>query len=51
MSVSSGMDPAHLRMINNKFMNKVTDLVTSQAPIIILDGKSDVCMSNNGNDK
>ena len=31
-------------------MNKDPEVVTEQAPLIILYGKSDLCMSNNGKD-
>ena len=35
-------------MLNNGFMEKDPYLVPEQAPHIILDGKSAVCMANNG---
>ena len=44
------MDPAHCRIINNKFWKKYTDVVTEQASMILLEGKSSVCMDNNGKD-
>ena len=37
-------------MLNNELLNKDTYVVPEQAPIIILDEKSTVCMANNGND-
>ena len=41
------MDLAHFRMINGEFLNKDLYVVTEQAPLVILDKKSAVCMSNN----
>ena len=38
---------AHFRMINNELLNKDPDLVPEQAPIVILDNKSDMCMAKN----
>ena len=35
-------------IINNELMKKYPDLVPEQSPLIILDSKSDVCMSKNG---
>ena len=37
-------------MLSNEFLNKYPDLVPEQAPLIILDGKSAVCMSKNCKD-
>ena len=34
------MSLAHFRMLNNELLNKYPDLVTLQAPLIILDRKS-----------
>ena len=34
-------------MINNELLNKDPDLVPEQAPIVILDNKSDMCMAKN----
>ena len=31
-------------------MNKDLDIVPGEAPIIVLDSKSDLCMANNGKD-
>ena len=47
---TAGMSPAHYRMLNNEFMNKDTDVVTEQAPLIILDRKSTVCIAKNSKD-
>ena len=41
---------AHFWVLINEFLNKNTDKVPEEAPLIILDSKSDVCMSNNGKD-
>ena len=41
---------SHFRVINNDLMNKDLDVVPEQAPCIILDIKSAVCMSNNVKD-
>ena len=34
-------------MINNKFLNKYTYVLSEQVTLIISDGKSAVCMANN----
>ena len=44
------MDLSHFRMIIYELLNKYTDIVLEEAPIIILDRKSAVCMSKNGKD-
>ena len=44
------MDFAHLRMLIHDFLNKDPDIVPEEAPLIILDSKSYVCMANNGKD-
>ena len=49
-SCTAGMDLAHFRMINNYFLNKDSYVVPEQAPLIIMDGKSDVCIANNVKD-
>ena len=41
------MDLAHISILINEFLNKDPDIVPESAPLIILDGKSDVCISNN----
>ena len=41
---------AHFRMLINELLNKYLDIVPDEAPIIILDRKSDVCMDKNGKD-
>ena len=40
----------HIGMFIHEFLNKDPYIVTGEAPLIILDSKSDVCMSNNGKD-
>ena len=39
---------AHLRILINEFLNKYPDIVPEEAPLIILDSKSTVCMAKNG---
>ena len=47
---TAGITLAHFRMLIHEFLNKGLDIVPEEAPIIILDCKSDVCMANNGKD-
>ena len=42
------MDLAHFRMLINEFLNKNSDIVPEEAPLIILGSKYDVCMAKNG---
>ena len=49
-SCAVGMALAHLRMLVNDFLNKNPHIVPEEAPIIILDSKSSVCMSKNVKD-
>ena len=44
------MDLSHFRMSIHEFLNKDTYIFTEEAPLIILDRKSDVFMDNNGKD-
>ena len=44
------MDLAHFRMLIHKILNKDPDIVPEEAPLIVLDNKSDMCMDNNGKD-
>ena len=37
-------------MLIHELLNKDPDIVTEEAPLIILDSKSAVCMDNNGKD-
>ena len=41
---------AHFRMLINELLKKDPDIVPEEAPLIILDRKSSVCMDNNGKD-
>ena len=41
---------AHFRMLIHEFLNKDPYIVPEEAPTIILDSKSAVCMAKNGND-
>ena len=44
------MDLAHFMMLIHAFLNTDPDKVPEEAPLIILDIKSDVCMDTNGKD-
>ena len=44
------MDLSHFRMLINGLLKKDLDIVTYEAPLIILDSKYVVCMANNGKD-
>ena len=48
---TAGISLAHFRMLINELLNKDTDIVPEESPMIVLDSKSDMCMTNNGNDK
>ena len=39
---------SHFRMLINGFLNKDPDIVPEEAPMIVLDSKSSMCMDNNG---
>ena len=41
---------AHFRMLIHEFLNKDPDIFPEEAPLIALDGKSAMCMANNGKD-
>ena len=41
---------AHFRMLIYYFLNKDPDTVPEEAPLIILDSESSVCMDKNGKD-
>ena len=41
---------AHFGMLIHEFLNKDTDIVPEEYPLIILDSKSDMCMAANGKD-
>ena len=40
----------HNKMLIQEFLNKDPDIVPEEAPMIILDSKSDMFMANNGKD-
>ena len=42
------MDLSHLKMLIHEFLNKGTYIIPEEAPLIILDTKSAMCMSKNG---
>ena len=44
------MSLAHFRMLINELLNKDPDIVPEEAPLIVLDSKSDMCMANNCKD-
>ena len=44
------MDLAHFRMLIHEFLNKDTDIVSEEYPLIIFDSKSAVCMAKNVKD-
>ena len=47
---TTGMDLAYFRMLIHDFLNKDPDIFPEEAPLIILDSKSAICMANNGKD-
>ena len=42
---------AHFRMLIHEFSNKYPHIVPEEAPLIVLDSKSDMCISNNGKEE
>ena len=42
---------ARFRMLIHEFSNKDPDIVTEEAPLIVLDSKSVMCISNNGKEE
>ena len=44
------MDLAHFSILIHELLNKDPDIVQEEAPLIILDIKSDNCMAKNGKD-
>ena len=40
----------HFRMLVHELLNEDTDMVTKEAPLIVLDSKSSMCMAKNGKD-
>ena len=47
---TTGMDLAHFRMLIHELLNNDTDMVPKEAPLIVLDSKSAMCMAKNGKD-
>ena len=47
---TTGMALSHFRMLINELFNKDTDIVLEEAPLILLDSKSSMCMANNVKD-
>ena len=47
---NAGMALAHFRMLIHELLNKNLDIVPEEAPLIVLDCKSALCMANNGKD-
>ena len=44
------MDLAHFRMLIHELLNKDPCIVPKEAPLIVLDSKSAMCMAKNGKD-
>ena len=47
---TGGMALSHFRIVKKEILSNNTYVFTKQAPLIILDSNSDVCMENNGKD-
>ena len=47
---AAGMALAHFRMLINELLNKDPDIVPEEYTLIVLDGKSAMCMAKNGKD-
>ena len=45
---AAGMVLAHCSMLIHELLNKYPNIVPEEAPLIVLDSKSTMCMSNNG---
>ena len=41
---------ANFRMLINELLKKDPDIITEEAPLIVLDSKSTMCMDKNGKD-
>ena len=39
---------AHFKVLIYEFLSKDTDIVPEEAPLVVLDSKSDMCMAKNG---
>ena len=44
------MNLAHFRMLIHELLNKYPDIVPEEAPMIVLNSKSAMCMAKNGKD-
>ena len=44
------MDLSHFRMLIHKFLNKDPETVSEEAPMIVLDSESAMCMAKNEKD-
>ena len=44
------MSFVHCRMLIHEFLDKDPDIVPEEAPLIVLDSKSAMCMAKNGKD-
>ena len=42
------MDLAYFIMLIHGFLNKDSDIIPEEAPLIVLDSKADMCMAKNG---
>ena len=47
---TAGMALAHFRMLVHELLNEDPEMVPKEAPLIVLDGKSTMCMAKNGRD-
>ena len=47
---TAGMALAHFRMLIHEYLNEYPDIVTKEAPLIVLDRKYTMCMAKNGKD-
>ena len=47
---TAGMALAHFRMLIHELLKKDTDIVPEEAPLIVLDSNSAMCMDNKGKD-
>ena len=45
---TAGMDLTRFRMLIHELLNKDPDIIPEASPLIVLDSKSDMCMTNNG---
>ena len=50
MACTAGMALAHFSILVQELLNEDPDMVPKEAPLIVLDGKSAMCMAKNGRD-